>query len=121
MITTQEPTLTGRGPREGYFIYAPSITANTFQHLSIRGNRYRLRNFHATGPHVRARGRIIDGYPTIDELRASHLISRWIPVTQDDLRQNVILKPSYWHARIQQINAQELAQQSNPAAEKQRP
>jgi hypothetical protein len=51
---------------------------------------------------------VLPGYPEIDHLRAGRLVSRWISVTPDDLRQNVITKREYWLARIAEVNAQEL-------------
>jgi len=98
----------GRGAREGYFVYLPSIDSQTFLHLSIRGRSYRLRNFTAARPHAPAKAAVLPGYPEIDHLRASGLVSRWISVRSDDLRQNVITKPEYWRARIAEVNAKEL-------------
>jgi hypothetical protein len=98
----------GRGAREAYFVYLPSIDRETFQHLSIRGGSYRLRNFLAARPHAAAKAALLPGYTGIDELRASRLVSRWIPVTPDDLRQNVVTKPEYWRVRIAEVNAKEL-------------
>jgi hypothetical protein len=40
---------TGSGARDAYLVLIPSIAADTFLHLSIRGDSYRLRNFQA-GP-----------------------------------------------------------------------
>jgi hypothetical protein len=105
---TTKAIRTGRGPREAYLVYAPSIASDTLLHLSIRGNSYRLRDSVAGGPNVSPRVRILPNFPSIDDLRASHLISRWLPVTRDDLRQNLILKPGYWYARIQGVNARQL-------------
>jgi hypothetical protein len=102
------PARKGRGAREGYFVHVPSVDRQTFLHLSIRGRSYRLRNFTATRPHAPAKASLVPGYPDIDQLRASRLVNRWIPVTQDDLRQNVITKPEYWRARIAEVNAKEL-------------
>lgn len=98
----------GRGAREGYFVYVPSIESQTFLHLSIRGRSYRLRNFAAAPAHAPAKAAVLRGYSEIDQLRASRLVSRWISVTPDDLRQNVITKPEYWRARIAEVNAKEL-------------
>lgn len=101
-------TRKGRGAREGYFVYLPSIHRQTFLHLSIRGGSYRLRNFTATPPHFEAKASLLPEYPDIGQLRASRLVSRWIPVTPGDLRQNVITKPEYWRARIEEVNGKEL-------------
>jgi hypothetical protein len=98
----------GRGAREGYFVYLPSIDSQTFLHLSIRGRSYRLRNFTAARPNAPAKAALLPGYSEIDQLRGSRLVSRWISVTPDDLRQNVIMKPEYWRARIAEVNAREL-------------
>jgi len=98
----------GTGAREGYFVYLPSIDSQTFLHLSIRGRSYRLRNFTATRPHAPAKAALLPGYSEIDQLHGSRLVSRWISVTPDDLRQNVITKPEYWRARIAEVNAREL-------------
>jgi hypothetical protein len=98
----------GRGAREGYFVYLPSIDSRTFLHLSIRGRSYRLRNFTAAQPHAPAKAALLPGYSDIGQLRTSQLVSRWISVTLDDLRQNVVTKPEYWRARITEVNAKEL-------------
>jgi len=98
----------GRRAREGYFVYLPSIDSQTFLHLSIRGRSYRLRNFTAARPHAPAKAALLPGYSEIDQLRGSRHVSRWIRVTLDDLRQNVITKPEYWRARIAEVNAKEL-------------
>jgi hypothetical protein len=97
-----------RGAREGYFVHLPSIDRQTFLHLSVRGSSYRLRNFAAMRPHAPAKAAILPGYPEIDHLRASGLVSRWISVTPDDLGQSVITKPEYWRARVAEVNAKEL-------------
>ncbi len=102
------PARKGRGAREAYFVHLPSIDRQTFLLLSIRGDSYRLRNFAATRLHAPAKAAVLPGYPEIDHLRASALVSRWISVTRDDLRQNVITKPEYWRARIAAVNAKEL-------------
>jgi hypothetical protein len=101
----------GRGPREAYIVYAPSLASNLL-HLSIRGESYRLRDYLASGPHAPARARVLPGLPTIDALRASHIISRWISVTRDDMAQNLVLKHGYWHSRIEQVNAKDLSDAS---------
>lgn len=98
----------GRGAREGYFVYLPSIDSQSFWHLSVRGRSYRLRNFTTAQPHAPAKAAVLPGYAEIDQLRASRLVSRWISVRPDDLRQNVITKPDYWRARIAEVNAKEL-------------
>ncbi len=98
----------GRGAREGYFVYLPSVESQTFVHLSIRGRSYRLRNFTGAPRHAPAKAVVLPGYPEIDQLRASGLVSRWISVTPNDLRQNVITKPEYWRARIAEMNGKEL-------------
>jgi hypothetical protein len=100
--------LKGRGAREGYFVYLPSLDIQTFLHLSIRGGSYRLRNFTAARPHAPAKASVVPGYSDIGQLRASQLVSRWISVTPDDLRQNVVTKQEYWRARIAEVNAKEL-------------
>jgi hypothetical protein len=98
----------GRGAREGYFVYLPSMESETFLHLTIRGRSYRLRNFTSARPHAPGKAALLPGYPEIDHLRASGLVSRWIGVTPADLRQNVITKLEYWRARIAEVNAKEL-------------
>jgi hypothetical protein len=102
------PARKGRGVREGYFVYLPSIDRQTFLHLSVRGGSYRVRNFTAARQHTPAKASLVPGYPGIDQLRASRLVTRWIPVRPYDLRQNVITKPEYWRARIAAVNGKEL-------------
>ena len=40
----------GKGAREAFFVFAPSIANDTFLHLSARGGSYKIRNFSASGP-----------------------------------------------------------------------
>jgi hypothetical protein len=107
---TVNPSMTfkGRGPREGYFIYADTIANDTYMHLSVRGRSYRIRNFHLTGAAIAATDFMITACPTIESLRSSGLIAKCISVTAADLRHNLIEEPGYWHQRIDEINQREI-------------
>jgi hypothetical protein len=97
----------GRGAREGFFIYAPSIAKDTYMHLSGRGGSYRIRNFNRSKA-TKASEFELPNYPTLESLRASGVIAKWLPVTIEDSRHNVINQPGYWYDRIQQVNQQSL-------------
>lgn len=101
-------TCRGKGAREGFFIHAPTIAEDTYMHLSARGGSYRIRNFHLSGAAVAPAAFTIPGYTTLQSLRSSNLISKWLSVTAEDSRHNVIEEPGYWCERILQINRQEL-------------
>lgn len=98
---------TGRGAREGFFVLIPSITKDTYMHLSSRGDSYRIRNFYRTKSGKASDFRI-PGYSTFQSLRNSGLVAEWLSVTADDARHNLIEQPAYWYERIRQINQQVL-------------
>jgi hypothetical protein len=101
-------TSTGKGAREAFLIFAPTIASDTFVHLSARGGSYRIRNYNETGPSEAPHPFTVPGYPTIDALRGSGLVSKWLPVTAEDLAHSIDRQPGYWHERIRQVNALEL-------------
>lgn len=96
----------GKGAREGFFVYAPGIAVDTYMHLSGRGDSYRFRNFRTKT--AKAVGFRQDGYPTLESLRTGAVITKWLSVTAEDSRHNIIDEPGYWYDRIRQINRQYL-------------
>lgn len=98
----------GKGTREGFFIHAPKIAEDTYMHLSARGGSYRIRNFRLSGAVLSPTAFMVPGYSTLESLRASDLIAKWVSVTAEDSHHNVIEEPGYWYERICQINHQEL-------------
>ena len=104
---TPETSQKGKGAREGFFIYAPSVAKDTYMHLSGRGGSYRIRNFYRTksakSPDFR-----VPGYPTLESLQTGGVIAKWLSVTAEDSRHNLIDQPGYWYERIRQINQQAL-------------
>lgn len=97
----------GKGEREAFFIYAPTIANDTYMHLSGRGGSYRIRNFFLTKK-ARASEFKQPGYPSLKSLRAGGVVTNWVSVTAEDLRHNLIHQPEYWYERIRQINLQHL-------------
>jgi hypothetical protein len=104
---TPETPYKGKGAREGFFIYAPTIANDTYMHLSGRGGSYRIRNFFRTQT-ARASEFKEPGYPSLESLRASGVITKCVSVTAEDSRHNLIHEPGYWYDRIRQINQQHL-------------
>jgi hypothetical protein len=104
---TPNTSFKGKGTREGFFIYAPTIANDTYMHLSGRGGSYRIRNFYRTKT-AKSPGFMVPGYPTLESLRTGGVIAKWISVTAEDSRHNIINQPGYWHDRIRQINQQGL-------------
>jgi hypothetical protein len=112
-LETPSTLFKGKGAREGFFIYAPTIANDTYMHLSGRGGSYRIRNFHnSKGP--TSPGFVILGYPTLESLRAGGVVTKWFSVTAEDSRHNVIEQPKYWQERIRQINRQALPNEDDP-------
>lgn len=99
----------GKEPREGFFVLAPPIATDTLVHLSVRGGSYKIRNFYACGPNVSPPALTLPGYPRFDELRASGVILRWVPVSVEDSLHNLMKETAYWHRRILEVNSQESA------------
>jgi hypothetical protein len=102
----------GKGAREGFFIYAPNIAHDTYMHLSARGGSYRIRNFYRTKA-AKASEFKVPGYPTLESLRTGGVIAKWLSVTAEDSRHNLIDQPGYWYDRIRQINHQALTLNEN--------
>lgn len=98
----------GKGAREGFFVFAPSIAADTFLHLSVRGGSYRIRNFHEDGPTMSPLAWTVPGYASFEALRASGLIAQWLPVTSEDCGHSLIAEPAHWYERIRSVNARGL-------------
>jgi hypothetical protein len=107
MSKTTETSLNGKGAREGFFIYAPSVAKDTYMHLSGRGGSYRIRNFYRTKS-AKSPDFMVPGYPTLESLQTSGVIAKWLSVTAEDSRHNLIDQPGYWYERIRQINQQAL-------------
>lgn len=96
----------GKGRREGYFVLAPSLASETFLHLSVRGGRYRIRGYNLENPVERPEIFRIGGCSTFEDLRASGVITRFVPVTAVDLHHNIDDEPAYWCNRIRALNHQ---------------
>ena len=103
----------GKGAKEGFFIYAPTIANDTYMHLSGRGGSYRIRNFYNKNE-AKSPGFVIPGYPTLESLRASGVVTKMFSVTAEDSRHNVIEQPEYWQERIRQVNRRALADGDDP-------
>ena len=98
----------GKGSRQAYFVFVPTVASDTLLHLSIRGGSYRLRKFVGSGRQATARPFTLSGYPTFGALQESNLISRWIPVSDSDLAHSLEREPDYWANRIRMLSASEL-------------
>ena len=95
---------TGKGRREAFFVFIPTISTDSALHLSIRGGSYRLRQYDVNQPGKRPRAFSLPEHRTSEALRESHIVEYWIPVTPDDYAHNIDDEPAYWVARIQVIN-----------------
>lgn len=98
----------GKGARKGFFVLLPSVTRNTFLHLSVRGGRYRIRNYLQTDPSHAPPPFTIPDYLTFEALQQSGLISQWLPVSAADLHHSLVKEPAYWYERISQVNSRQL-------------
>jgi hypothetical protein len=99
---------TGKGAREGFFVFVPAIASDTFLHLSERGGSYKIRNYHSNGPNVSPPALPVPSHRSFNALRSSGVVFRWIPVTAEDSTHSLIKEPPYWYGRIQTVNSQEL-------------
>jgi hypothetical protein len=97
---------TGKGKRQAFLVLAPTHDPGTFLHLSVRGDRYRIRKYNLNEPEARPKISLIGGYETIDHLRASGLLTTVVPVTAEDLTHNIDDEPQYWCERIRTANSQ---------------
>lgn len=101
----------GKGAKEGFYIFVPSITKDTFLHLSVRGGSYKIRNYHRHGAKVSPPTLLVPGHRSFDALQSSGVVLRWIPITTEDSTHNLVKEPAYWFNRIERINSQELTAQ----------
>jgi hypothetical protein len=106
-------SLKGKGRREGFFIYSPTVAQHTYVHLSARGGSYRIRNFHLSGAAVSPAAFLVPGYPTLESLRASDLIAECLAVTNEDSHHNLVEEPGYWYQRMREINQREAPEEQN--------
>lgn len=109
---TSNTPFKGKGAREGFFIYAPTIASDTYMHLSARGGSYRIRNFYRNNT-AKSPAFKVPGYLTFESLRASGIVSNWLSVTVEDLQHNIIDQPGYFYERIRQINKRELQKEDS--------
>jgi hypothetical protein len=103
----------GKGMREAFLVYIPQITRDdhTVLHLSVRGDRYKLRRYNLHARTKKLRILRLPGCSTIHELRASGAILKEFSVTEADMRNNIDAKPEYWCRRIEEVNAECFATQ----------
>jgi len=97
----------GKGARESFYIYAPAIATDTFMHLSGRGGSYRIRTFYLSRT-AKSPGFMVPGYETLESLRSSGIVAKWLPVTAEDSKHNIIEEPGYFYERIREINKKAL-------------
>jgi hypothetical protein len=102
--TSRHPVARGKGPRDAFFVFVPGIVPNTAMHLSVRGGSYRLRHYDLDHSGNRPRAFTIPAYPSFEALRSSSAITRWIPLTEQDLSHSILDEPKYWCERIRAIN-----------------
>ena len=82
-IAESPPRNTSRkGSRDGFFVFAPQIAPDTFLHLSGRGESYKIRNYHSSGPIGSPPATVVPGQRTLEALRASGSVVRCIHVEE---------------------------------------
>jgi hypothetical protein len=96
-------TARGKGAREAFFVFIPTLAPDTFLHLSVRGGSYRLRQYNLRQPDKRPRV-FTARRATFEDLLASNIIENRIPVTMEDLAHSIDDEPQYWCERIREVN-----------------
>ncbi|MEK7407711.1 MAG: hypothetical protein AAB225_21750 [Acidobacteriota bacterium] len=104
----EQGTATGKGSREAFFVFIPTLAPHTFLHLSVRGGSYRLRQYDLRTTRDRPRVFTVPSCSSLDALRASNIIAEWVPVTAEDLCHSIDEEPQYWCERIRAVNSAHL-------------
>lgn len=95
----------GKGAREGYFVFAPDLAGGQALHLSIRGGSYRLRRYFPEDPERPPQIFTLPGCRTEEEVRRSPRLTGWIPVSVEDRAHNIDEEPAYWSRRIREVSS----------------
>ena len=110
--STEQKTARGKGSREAFFAFIPTLAPDTFLHLSVRGGSYRLRQYDLRRPGARPRVFTVPSCSSFEDLRAGNIIAEWVPVTAEDLSHRIEEEPQYWCERIRAVNLAHLPVQS---------
>lgn len=105
LVTAQVPSA-AKGKRQAFLVLISTQFPGTFVHLSVRGDRYRIRKYNLDEPAIHPQISQIKGYETFDALRASGLLTTLVPVTPEDLTHNIDENPQYWCRRIRRVNSE---------------
>jgi hypothetical protein len=109
---TQQKMAKGKGARQGFLVFIPTLASDTFLHLSVRGGSYRLRQYDLKQPSKRPRVFTAPSCSTVENLLAGNIIEERIPVTVEDLAHSIDDEPQYWCGRIRAVNLAHLAAKS---------
>jgi hypothetical protein len=110
--STERKTARGKGSREAFFVFIPTLAPDTFLHLSVRGGSYRLRQYDLRRPGERPRVFTVPSCSSFEDLRAGNIIAEWVPVTAEDLSHRIDEEPQYWCERIRAVNLAHLPVQT---------
>jgi hypothetical protein len=110
--STERKTARGKGSREAFFVFIPTLAPDTFLHLSVRGGNYRLRQYDLRRPGERPRVFTVPSCSSFEDLRAGNIIAEWVPVTAEDLSHRIDEEPQYWCERIRAVNLAHLPVQT---------
>ena len=111
---TLQNTARGKGFREAFFVFIPTLAPHTFLHLSVRGGSYRLRQYDLERPGERPRVFTVPSCSSFEDLKAASIIAEWVPVTAEDLCHSIDDEPEYWCERIRTVNLAHLPVNSAP-------
>jgi hypothetical protein len=78
-------TARGKGAREAFFVFIPTLVPHTFLHLSVRGGSYRLRQYDPGRLGERPLVFTVPSCSSFEHLKAANIVAEWVPVTADDL------------------------------------
>ena len=109
---TEQSKARGKGSREAFFVFIPTLAPHTFLHLSVRGGSYRLRQYDLRRPGERPRAFTVPSCSSFEDLKAANIITEWVPVTAEDLCHRIEEEPQYWCERIRAVNLAHLPVQS---------
>ena len=108
----QHTVAKGKGAREAFFVFIPTLAPDTFLHLSVRGGSYRLRQYNLQRPSARPRVFTVPSCSTVQDLLAGKIIEERIPVRLEDLAHSIDDEPPYWCERIREVNLAHLPAKS---------